>query len=39
MTCLPQPDGNVFIYYGAADAVICLAEAPISALVRHCTAI
>lgn len=36
MTGLVQPDGNVMIYYGAADAVIALATAPLDELLELC---
>jgi beta-1,4-mannooligosaccharide/beta-1,4-mannosyl-N-acetylglucosamine phosphorylase len=36
MTGLVRPDGNVMIYYGAADAVIGLATAPLDGLLAMC---
>jgi len=36
MTGLVQDDGMVRIYYGAADTVICLAEAPLADLLAMC---
>jgi len=33
-----EDDGELKVYYGAADQVICLASAPVSQLINLCLA-